>query len=127
MVDVGMTSRQNDSVHGLRPRDVARLTALEWSAVAVARHDPISTLSEPSRMAKAMGTVFGRSDMSTRLADEHLEAVRRAAVYAWHGARALPDEEDLAFRSAGFSAAHYDLLLQSTAASTVNTDRFGSA
>jgi hypothetical protein len=35
------------------------LSALEWSVVALARRDRISSLGEPSRIATAMGRLFG--------------------------------------------------------------------
>jgi hypothetical protein len=35
-----------------------RLSALEWAAVAVARHDHLSTLHHPSRLGRALSWLF---------------------------------------------------------------------
>jgi len=92
---------------------MATLGALEWSVVAIARKDGLATLSEPSRISIALGTLFGRSRPSPRLADERLEALRRLAVLAWHYGYTIPTEELRAFVAAGFSLDQYELVQDS--------------
>lgn len=90
----------------------AGLTALEWSVVALAQRDRLSSLSQPGRMALAMGAIFGRR-RSSQLADPKLEALRRMAVLSWHRGVAVPAGELKAFFRAGFSSDQYDTLLAS--------------
>ena len=61
----------------------ARLSALEWSIVAMAAHDGLGSIREPSRYTNAIRTLFGLKQPN-RLANERLETLRRVAVYAWH-------------------------------------------
>ncbi|MFN3518650.1 MAG: hypothetical protein ACK4YT_04310 [Sphingomonas sp.] len=101
-----------------------RLSALEWSVVALARRDRPSSLREPSRMSLALGSLFGRQD-NPRLADPRLEALRRTAVLAWHrGAKALSDAEKEAFTAAGFTPGQYRTLLASIGAARLNKGRY---
>ncbi len=90
-----------------------RLTALEWSVVALAQRDRIASLGRPSRLAVALGTVFGTRWHNPRLADPKLEALRRMAVLSWHRGFAVPVGELKAFIRAGFSASQYETLLAS--------------
>lgn len=53
------------------------LTALEWSVVALAQRDRLSSLRAPSPLSIALGKVFGRGSGSPNLADPRLEALRR--------------------------------------------------
>jgi hypothetical protein len=76
-----------------RSRLLLRFTSLEWAAVLIARHDGFCSL--------------GPGRASLPLADAKLEALRRAAVYAWHGHGRLPEVERLAFTGAGYSDADY--------------------
>jgi hypothetical protein len=91
----------------------ATLGALEWSVVAIARQDSLSTLSEPSRLSVAFGALFARSRPNPRLADERLEALRRIAVLGWHYGYTIPTEELRAFLAAGFSLDQYELVQDS--------------
>ena len=101
-----------------------RLTALEWSVVALARRDRPSSLREPSRLSVALGSVFGRHQ-HPHLADPRLEALRRVAVLAWHrGAKALSDAEVEAFTAAGFTTGQYRTLLASIGAASLNKGRY---
>ncbi len=84
-------------------------TALEWSVIAVARQDSLKSLKEPSRMATALGTLFG-TWRDARLADRRLEALRRMAVLAWHMSYVVPVSELRAFFAAGFSTEQYETL-----------------
>ena len=87
-------------------------TALEWSVIALAKRDPLRSLSQPSRMSRAVGGLFGLGTRS-RLADERLEALRRLAVHAWHHGFALPMREIEAFVAAGFQSAQVETLVAS--------------
>jgi hypothetical protein len=90
-------------------------SALEWTVIALARRDRISSLNEPGPIARALGSLFGLGRQST-LADPQLEALRRLAVHAWHRGYKLPVSEIKRFLSAGFSAGQYETLLASVAA-----------
>jgi hypothetical protein len=92
------------------------LTALEWSVVALAQRDRVSSLKRPSRLSIALGTVFGGRRTSPHLADPKLEALRRMAVLSWHRGFAVPVGELKAFLSAGFSTEQYEALLASISA-----------
>jgi len=95
----------------------ARLSALEWSVVALARRDGLGSLRAPGRMAVALRAVFRQHN--PRLADERLEALRRMAVLSWHYGYTVPTRELRAFFAAGFSSDQYELLLASIGASRV--------
>jgi hypothetical protein len=85
------------------------LTALEWSIVALAEKDGISSLREPSRFLAALSSVFGVR-RPNRLANDRLESLRRLAVYAWHYHWNVPDSELRQFLAAGFSLDQYQLV-----------------
>lgn len=88
-------------------------SVLEWQVVAIAQHDRLSTLHAPSRMAVALGMIFGGERPNPRLADPRLEALRRLSVLAWHRGYALPPSEVQAFHDAGFTADQFETLLAS--------------
>ena len=90
----------------------ASFSALEWSVIALAQRDTIASLSTPSRMSRALGSLFGRGP-SSKLADPKLEALRRAAVYARHRGATLPISEINHFHSAGFSEEQMETLVMS--------------
>ena len=96
--------------------ETARLSALEWSVVALARNDRLSSLSRPGRMAVALGKVFGTRRQAPHLADPRLEALRRMAVLTWQRGFAVPASELRRFFEAGFSAAHYEAMTASIVA-----------
>lgn len=87
----------------------ARLSALEWSVVAMAERDKLSSIREPSRFIAALGSLFGLK-RPNRLANERLEALRRIAILAWHYRWNLPKSELASFLDAGFTADQYELL-----------------
>jgi len=96
-----------------RPADappVAELTALEWSVVALASVDRLSTLRRPGRFGIFCGHLFGKRH-NPELADPQLEALRRVAVLMWHDSSLVPHAEVEAFVAAGFTQAHYDLVV----------------
>ena len=87
----------------------ARLTALEWSVVAMAEQDRLSSLREPSRFVSALNSLFGLR-RANRLANDRLEALRRIAVLAWHHRWNVPKSELHVFLAAGFSVDQYELI-----------------
>jgi hypothetical protein len=80
---------------------VSGFSALEWSVIALAKRDTLRSLESASRISRALGSLFGLGTAS-QLADPRLEALRRAAVYAWRRGFALPMTEIDRFREAGF-------------------------
>lgn len=88
------------------------LTALEWSVVALAKRDRVSSLARPGRIAIALGSLFG-GGAGRRLADPRLEALRRMAVLSWHRGFSVPSAELRAFLAAGFSLDQYETMLTS--------------
>lgn len=88
-------------------------SALEWSVIAVAQNDRLSSLVQPGRMSVALGALFGGKRPNPRLADDRLEALRRMAVHAWHKGYAVPREEIGAFHEAGYTSEQYETLLAS--------------
>jgi hypothetical protein len=90
----------------------AGFSALEWSVIALAKRDTLRSLEGASRVSRALGSLFGLGAAS-RLADPRLEALRRAAVYAWRRGFALPMAEIERFRDAGFVDAQLETLVVS--------------
>jgi hypothetical protein len=95
--------------HRPATRRESGFSAIEWSVIAFARRERLSTLREPGRVARALGGLFGLY-RNSRLTDERLEALRRMAVLAWHCGYQVPAQELRAFREAGFSLDQYDAL-----------------
>ena len=95
-----------------------QLSPLEWSVVAIARGDRLSSLRAPSRLSVAMGGLFG-SRHNPRLADPRLEALRRMAVLSWHHGYTVPTSALTAFTDAGYTMAQYETMLASIAAARV--------
>ena len=87
----------------------ARFSALEWTVVAIAERDPLSSLKAPGRMAVALGTLFPERP-NPKLADPKLEALRRLAVLTWHHGYRVAESAVRAFLAAGFTLHHYELL-----------------
>lgn len=90
----------------------ARLSALEWSIVAMAEHDGLASIREPSRYTRIMRAFFGLK-APNRLANDRLETLRRVAILAWHHGWNVPKSEFTAFRAAGFSDDQFELLQNS--------------
>ena len=90
----------------------ARLSALEWSVVAMAERDGLSSIREPGRLASALAGLFGIS-RPNRLANERLEALRRIAIFAWNSGWNVPKKEVSDFLKAGFTTDQFELLQRS--------------
>jgi hypothetical protein len=89
-----------------------RLTALEWSIVAMAEQDRLSSIREPGRYMKALRSLFGLQ-APNRLASDRLEALRRIAILAWHHGWNVPKSELKAFLEAGFTSDQFELIQNS--------------
>lgn len=100
----------------------ARFSALEWSVVALAERDPLSTLQSPGRVAVALGTLFG-SRPNPQLADSKLEALRKMAVLSWHHGYQIAESAIRSFLGAGFTHDHYALLADSITTARARRDR----
>jgi hypothetical protein len=90
----------------------ARLSALEWSIVAMAERDGLASIREPGRYTRALRNFFGFKQPN-RLANERLEALRRLAIFAWHHGWNVPKSELHAFFAAGFSSDQFELIQNS--------------
>ncbi|MDQ1230615.1 hypothetical protein [Sphingomonas sp. SORGH_AS_0879] len=108
-VDVAIAQRGASAI-----RPDARLSALEWQVVALARRDRISSLRAPSKLGRALGSIFGDT-RNPRLADPSLEALRRMAVLSWHHGYSVPSHEVRAFLAAGYTPDQYELMVDSIA------------
>ena len=97
--------------HDPVPSDTDRLTALEWSVVAIARKDGRASLRQPGRLAVALRAVFRQHN--PMLADERLEALRRMAVLLWRNGEGVPSREVRAFLAAGFTPGQHRALVRS--------------
>jgi len=103
-------------------RPDTRLSALEWQVVALARRDRLSSLREPTKLIRAIGSIFGDT-RNPRLADPSLEALRRMAVLSWHHGYSVPSHEVRAFLAAGYSADQYELMVDSIATALSDSRR----
>lgn len=100
----------------------ARFSALEWSVVAFAERDSLSTLQSPGRVAVALGALFG-SLPNPQLADSKLEALRKIAVLTWHHGYHIAESAIRGFLGAGFTNDHYALLASSITSARSRRDR----
>src|SRR3954471_19887344 len=77
---------------GTAATPVARLSALEWSIVAMAERDGIGSIREAGRYTRAIRNFFGFKQPN-RLASDRLEALRRVAIFAWNYGWNVPKSE----------------------------------
>lgn len=87
----------------------ARLSALEWSVVAMAERDGLASIRQPGRMVSALASLFGISQPN-RLANERLEALRRVAIFAWRSGWNVPKSEVAGLLAAGYTTDQYELV-----------------
>lgn len=102
-------------------RPTVAFTPIEWLVIAIAQRDGLKTLREPSRLALALGSLFG-SQSHSALADPRLEILRQSAVLAAHGVEMCAADRER-FTEAGFSKAHFSLLLASLDRAAVDVSR----
>ncbi len=100
----------------------ARLSALEWSVVAMAEQDSLSSLRAPGRIWSVLNSLFGIA-RQTPFANDRLEVLRRVAVLAWRHRWNVPQSELRAFVANGFSLEQYELLQASIAKALSSTRR----
>lgn len=116
MAYIDFSAEPLDFVAPVRPQHDAvppsHFSPLEWTTIALARKDSLASLRDPSRLSRAMGSLFGRNTQS-RLADPTLEMLRRLAVNAWHYGYRLPVSEIKAFLAAGFTVDQLETVLAS--------------
>ena len=103
----------------------ARLSALEWSIVAMAERDGLGSIRERSRFIAGLGSLFGLKQPN-RLANDRLEALRRVSILAWHHRWNVPKSEVANFLAAGFSIDQYELI-QTSIGQARQTRRRGTA
>jgi hypothetical protein len=89
-----------------------RLSALEWSVVAVAGRDDLASLKAPSRLARAFASLFP-SSRGEGEGDPRLEALRRITILTHRFGESVPLAEIRRFLRAGFSMAQYVTLANS--------------
>ncbi|WCT71850.1 hypothetical protein PQ455_09300 [Sphingomonas naphthae] len=121
----GIAQTQSVTAQTARPAPAAtrpRFSALEWTVIAMARREGLRSIGTPSRLARALGGLFGFGSTS-RLADSRLEALRRAAIHAWARGPALPVAERAAFIDAGFTPDHLEALIASVSMARVSDYR----
>ena len=92
----------------------ATLSPLEWSIVAMAEKDGLSSLREPSRFLSALASLFWVR-RPNRLTNERLETLRRLAVHVWLYRWNVPESELSDFLAAGYSLDQYQLVQTSIA------------
>jgi hypothetical protein len=102
--------------------DLPGFSALEWSVIALAKRDTLASLGTPSRLSRALGSVFGLSTTS-KLADPKLEALRRMAVHAWRYGFALPMAEIDRFVAAGFDEGQIETMVTSITGTRIGASR----
>ena len=94
---------------------VPAFSDLEWSIVAMAEQDGLSSLRRPNRFWSLVAAIFGVRP-ANRLANDRLEALRRVAVLVWRGRSNSLRAELQAFFEAGYTPAHFDQLQRRIAA-----------
>lgn len=104
--------------------EAVRLSAFDWSIVALAERDTLSSLREPGRLGKAMELLFGLG-RPNKLANSRSETLRRISVWAWRRGWQIPKSEINDFIDAGFTLDQLELIQRSIARSreTANSRR----
>ena len=105
------------------PPEAASLSPLEWTVVAVARRDRLSSLDHPGRVGAFLRALFKQPN--PMLADRRLEALRRIAVLTWHYGYTVPSAELRAFLQAGFTNDQYEAVADSIGAARARTTPHG--
>ena len=112
------------AVEAATPPAAARLSALEWSVVALAERDTIASLREPGRIGAALESLFGLG-RPNKLANPRLEVLRRVAVFVWRQGWKVPKSELAAFLAEGFTLDQYELIHASIAKRAAPNRRAG--
>lgn len=88
-----------------------QLSAIEWSVVALARADRLSSLQTPGRFSAFLKRLLEGDRPSPAFADKRLEALRRVSVHAWHRGFAIPEAEIDRFLQVGFSELQFEAVV----------------
>jgi hypothetical protein len=94
----------------------------EWSIVRLARRDGLSTLRPYGRVRRFFRWLTGLG-INPRLADPHLEAIRRISVLSWRFGFTVPGSDVADFIAAGFSPDQYELLVSSVSAAVASSTK----
>lgn len=86
----------------LRGSEEAEFSALEEQVIDLARRERLGSLEAPGRIERFLTFVFGLNIGGRALADERLEALRRAVVVTRHRHH-MPDAQAVELRTVGFS------------------------
>ena len=86
----------------LRGAHEAEFSPLEEQVIDLARRDGLGSLEAPGRIERFLTFAFGLNIGRRALADERLEALRRAVVVTRHRHH-MPDAQAAELREAGFS------------------------
>jgi len=106
------TAPESNIIVGSPANPPARLSPLEWSIVAMAERDGVSSIRTVGRYTQALRNFFGFKQPN-RLANDRLEALRRVAIFAWEYGWNVPKSELAAFLEAGFTNDHFELIQNS--------------
>ena len=90
-------------------------TPLQWSVIFYAPKDSLPSIRPAGRLRR-FATWFAGSSTPNRLANPHLEALRRTAVLAWHNGFKVPANDLSEFLAAGFSMKQFDLMISALSA-----------
>lgn len=82
---------------------------LEWSVVRLARNDGLWSIRPLGRVRRLINWLLNIG--SLELANERLEALRKAAVLSWHFGFSIPGQDVTDFLSAGFTADQYEQMV----------------
>ena len=97
------------------------LTKLEWSVIALARHDSRASLRPEGRVSRLFRALLGLPN--PRMADRKLEALRRMAVLAWRDGYTVAPREVRTFLAAGFTPGQYEQAVNHIIAARVSSPR----
>ena len=93
-----------------RPK-LADFNPLEWSIIRLSRGDRLWTIRPLGALRRFINWLTNTG--SLELANERLEALRKAAVLSWHFGYAVPGRAVSDFVAAGFSTDQYELMVNS--------------
>lgn len=90
-------------------RNADAFNRLEWGVIHSAREDRLWTIRPLGRLRRFLNWVLNVT--SFELANERLEALRKAAVLSWHYGYSIPGHDVADFLAAGFSPGQYELMV----------------
>jgi hypothetical protein len=93
-------------------RGVTSMGPLDIAVITLAKGDALNTLDQEAIWRRWLRPIFVSRLPNPSLANGALEALRRAAVHAWHGHDLLPEPERAALQNAGYPDDAYAVLLR---------------